>query len=86
MGTVENVQFVFHGFHLRGSFHSLRSQKHFLQRCVKKTWATFLSNEFLVVDEWYGLRGRGELSTQPVWVDNSVLVRQLRGPNFRMWP
>ena len=76
------MQFVFHGFQLRGSFHSLRFQKALSARFGPHSTST----EFFATAEWYGLRGRGELLTQPDCVDNSVLVRQLRGPNFRMWP
>ena len=80
------MQFVFHGFQLRGSFHSLRFQKALSARLGKKTGPHSASNEFFATAEWYGLRGGGELSAQPAWADNSVLVRQLRGPNFRTWP
>src|SRR5215212_5814050 len=41
VGTVENMQFVFHGFQLRGSFHSLGSKKALSARLAQKTWATF---------------------------------------------
>ena len=86
VGTVENKQFVFHGFQLRGSFHSLRPPKALSARFGKKLGPHSSSNEFFAAAEWYGLPGGGEFSTQPAWAVNSVLVRQLRGPNFRMWP
>src|SRR5215210_6351961 len=42
VGTVENMQFVFHGFQLRGSFHSLRFQKALSARLAQKTWGHIL--------------------------------------------
>ena len=61
-------------------------EKHFLQGSVKKLGPHSSSNEFFTAAEWYGLRGGGELSAQPAWAVNSVLVRQLRGPNFSTCP
>jgi hypothetical protein len=65
VGTVENMQFVFHGFHLRDSFHSLRFQKALFCKVSSKNLGHPSScNEFFAAAEWYGLRGRGELSAQ----------------------
>ena len=62
VGTVENMQFVFHGFQLRGSFHSLGSRKALSARLAQKLGPDSASNEFFAPNEWYGLCGRGELS------------------------
>jgi hypothetical protein len=56
------MQFVFHGFQLRGSFHSLRFQKALSARFGKKLGPHSASTEFFATAAWYGLRGGGELS------------------------
>ena len=69
----------------RGSFHSLWSKNHFLQGCGKKLGLHFSSNEFFAKRAWYSLRFGGVISDHPApanggATDNSVFVRQLRGP------
>jgi hypothetical protein len=57
VGTVENMQFVFHGSSCAAVSIAYGREKHFLQGSVKKLGPHSTSTEFFATAEWYGLRG-----------------------------
>jgi len=90
VGTVENMQFVFHGFQGAAVSIAWVPKIAFFKLGPKKLGPysrVFLLLRMVLLSKLE----RCEISTQPEATagsaaDNSVLVRQLRGPNFRIWP